>query len=245
MWAGEKVHECIQRSLYNIRRGIKVLPVDEIVSITLDQMRAEFRSSKSKNYWKNPKSCGLFEHEYEVEVSDEEWKEVAGNVETCLRNFYASDIYDGLKSHLRDGWLEVEEFSSFYLDGIKINLVIDCAIKEGEGVYIYDWKTGKSLSEDLSIQLGCYALYAMEKWNAPPESLSIIEYNLSFDKSNWFSVSQEEMKGIKGYINGSIKDMQSLLTDVSNNIPMEEDRFSKIEDEHIISRCNYRKVCRK
>jgi len=245
MWAGEKVHECIQRSLNNIRRGIKVLPADEIVSITLDQMRAEFRSSKSKNYWKNPKSCGLLEHEYEMEVSDEEWKEVAGNVETCLRNFYGSDIYDGLKSHLRDGWLEVEEFSSFYLDGIKINLVIDCAIKEGKGIYLYDWKTGKSLSEDLSIQLGCYALYAMEKWNAPPESLSIIEYNLSFDKSNWFSGSQEEMKGIKGYINGSIKDMQSLLTDVSNNIPIEEDRFSKIENEHIIFRCNYRKICRK
>jgi hypothetical protein len=57
-------------------------------------------------------------------------------------------------------------------------------------------------------------------------------------------VSQEEMKGMRGYISGSIKDMQSLLTDPSNNIPMEEDRFTKIEDEHIISRCNYRKVCR-
>jgi hypothetical protein len=169
---------------------------------------------------------------------------MAGNVETCLRNYYASDIYDGLKSHPRDGWLEVEEFSSFVLGRTKINLVIDCAIKEGEGIYIYDWKTGKSLSENLSVQLGCYALYAMEKWNIPLESLSIIEYNLSTDKSNWFPVSPEEMKGIKGYINGSIKDMQSLLTDVSNNIPMEEDRFSKIEDEHITSRCNYRKVCK-
>lgn len=60
MWAGEKVHECIQRSLNNIRRGIKVLSVDEIVSITLDQMRAEFRSSRVGNYLKNPKTCGLF-----------------------------------------------------------------------------------------------------------------------------------------------------------------------------------------
>jgi hypothetical protein len=85
----------------------------------------------------------------------------------------------------------------------------------------------------------------MEKWNIPPESLSIIQYNLSFDKSKCFSVSQEEMKGIKSYVNGSIKDMQSLLTDVSNNVPMEEERFSKIDDEHIISRCNYKKVCRK
>ncbi len=84
MWAGEKVHECIQKSLYNIRRGIKVLPVDEIVTITLDQMRAEFRSSKSQNYWGKPKSCGLFEHEYGIELSDDQWKENAENMETCL-----------------------------------------------------------------------------------------------------------------------------------------------------------------
>jgi PD-(D/E)XK nuclease superfamily len=245
MWAGEKIHECIQKSLNNLRRGIKVLRVDEIVSITLDQMRAEFRSSKSKNYWKNPKSYGLLEHEYEMEVSDEEWKEVAANVEVCLRNFYASDIYDGLKSHPKEGWLEVEEFSSFLLDHTKINLVIDCAIKEGEGIYIYDWKTGKSFSEGLSTQLGCYALYTKERWNVSPESLTVIEYNLAFDKSNWFAVGQDEMKGVKGYIDGSIKDMQSLLMDISNNIPMEEDRFSRTEDEAISSRCHFRRVCRK
>jgi hypothetical protein len=39
--------------------------------------------------------------------------------------------------------------------------------------------------------------------------------------------------------------MQFLLTDVSNNLPVEEDRFSKIEDQHVSSRCNFRKVCRK
>jgi hypothetical protein len=58
-------------------------------------------------------------------------------------------------------------------------------------------------------------------------------------------VSQDEIKGVKGYISGSIKDMQSLLVDISNNIPMEEDRFSKIENKHISSRCHFRKVCKK
>jgi hypothetical protein len=245
MWAGEKIHECIQRSLNNIRRGIKVLSVDEIVSITLDQMRAEFRSSRSKNYWKNPKTCALFEHEYELEVLDEQWKELARDVETCLRNFYASDIYDGLRSHQKEGWLEVEEFSSFPMDDVKITLAIDCAIRQDEEVTIYDWKTGKSIPEDLPLQLSCYALYAMGKWHVRPEQLSIIEYNLLFNKPSWFSISQREVEEIKGYIRGSIKDMQSLLTDVSNNIPLEEDRFSKIEDEHVSIRCNYRKACRK
>jgi hypothetical protein len=38
---------------------------------------------------------------------------------------------------------------------------------------------------------------------------------------------------------------QTLSTVISNNLPMEEDRFNKIGDEHIIFRCNYRKLCRK
>jgi hypothetical protein len=244
VWAGEKVHECIQRSLNNIRRRIRVLPVDEIISITLDQMRAEFRSSKAKNYLKNPKGCALFEHEYGIEVTDDQWKEMAQNVETCLRNFYASDIYDSLKSHRQEDWLEVEEFSSFHFDDVKINLAIDCAIKEGNEVIIYDWKTGKTISEDLPIQLSCYVLYAMEKWHVSPESLMIIEYNLSFNKKSWFSVTKGEAEDIKGYIKGSIKDMQSLLMDIGNNTPLEEDRFSKVEDERVSLRCNFKKVCR-
>jgi len=244
IWAGEKVHECIQRSLNNIRRGIKVLPVDEIVSITIDQMRSEYRFSKSKNYLKNPKTCALFEHEYEMEVTSDQWKETATHVETCLRNFYASDIYDGLRSHRRDGWLEVEEFSSFRLDSVKINLAIDCAIREGEHIMIYDWKTGKSLSEDLSVQLSCYALYAMERWHVAPESITIIEYNLASNKANDFLVTQGQVEDIKGYMRGSVKDMLSLLSDVGKNVPVEEEQFSRVDDEQVSLRCNFRKVCR-
>lgn len=244
VWAGEKVHECIRRSLNNIRRGINVLPVDEIVSITVDQMRAEFRSSRSKNYRKNPKSCALFEHEYGIEVADDDWKDVANTVETCLRNFYASDIYDALKSHPRDQWLEVEEFSSFQLNQIRVNLAIDCAIREGEDIYIYDWKTGKSIPEDLSIQLCCYALCAVEKWRVPPDFVKLIEFNLSFNKSDWFSVTNKEVDSIQGYIRGSIKDMQSLLIDTENNTPMDEERFSKIDDARVSNRCNFRRVCK-
>jgi len=243
-WAGEKIHHCIQRSINNIRRGIKVLPVEEIISITLNRMRAEFRSSRAKNYWKKPKTCALFEHEYGVEVTDQQWKEMAQNVETCLKNFYASDINASLKSHGKEGWLEVEAFSSFHLENSKVNVAIDCAIKEGNSIIIYDWKTGKALSEDLSIQLGCYAFYAMEKWNLPPESLKVIEYNLFFNKANSFSVTMGEVEGIKGYIKGSVKDMHSLLKHPENNIPLPEDQFSKVEDERVSLRCNFRNVCR-
>ena len=44
MWAGAKVHDCIERTLINLRRGISVLDVDQIIDITLNQMREEFKS---------------------------------------------------------------------------------------------------------------------------------------------------------------------------------------------------------
>jgi hypothetical protein len=38
--------------------------------------------------------------------------------------------------------------------------------------------------------------------------------------------------------------MQSLLIDVEKNIPMEEERFSKVEDGRGSKRRNFRKGCR-
>ena len=93
MWAGEKVHDCIKHTLKNLQRGISILDVDEIVSITINKMRDDFRSSKGKRYLDYPKTCALFEHEYGVDLSDEQWKKVADDVEKCLRNFYNSEVF--------------------------------------------------------------------------------------------------------------------------------------------------------
>jgi hypothetical protein len=97
MWAGEKVHDCVKHTLKNLQRGISVLNPDDIVSITLDKMRDEFRSSRERRYLKNPKTCARFEHEYEVDIQDAQWKKVAEDVERCVRNFYNSETFAMLK----------------------------------------------------------------------------------------------------------------------------------------------------
>lgn len=58
-----------------------------------------------------------------------------------------------------------------------------------------------------------------------------------------FFVTEGEIDTTKTYIRGSVADMQSLLVDVENNVPKEEEFFKKTEDERIRSRCNFRKVC--
>ena len=97
VWAGAKVHDCIKHTLTNLQRGISVLDVDQIIDITLNQMREEFRSSREKRYLSHPKTCALFEHEYEEPVSDDDWKKTADNMEQCLMNFYSSETFGILK----------------------------------------------------------------------------------------------------------------------------------------------------
>jgi hypothetical protein len=243
MWAGTKVHECIKHTLNNLQRGIAVLDIDEIVTITLDQMRDEFRSSKAKRYLSHPKTCALFEHEYEADLPDTQWKKVAENVELCLWNFYHSDIFSMLKELPPENWLEIEDFSFFHLDGMKIWAVIDCSFRTEDGVTIIDWKTGRTATSDFPLQLSCYAMYGREKWAVKPEKIKLIEYNLPSDQSAEFFATEGEIDNIKSYIKGSIADMESLLLDVKNNVPKDEKSFKKINDARIRDRCNFRKVC--
>jgi hypothetical protein len=243
MWAGEKVHDCIKHTLKNLHRGISILKPDDIVSITLNQMRDEFRSSKERRYHQYPKTCALFEHEYEVEIDDAKWKKVAKDVEKCLRNFYNSETFAKLKQLPQENWLEIEDFSFFYLDGKKIWAVIDCSFRTEDGITIIDWKTGRTTSSDVSLQLSCYAMYGKEKWGIKPEKIKLVEYNLLSDQRAEFIVTEGEISNTRGYIRGSIADMQSLLIDMENNAPKDEALFRKVEDDKIRDKCNFRKVC--
>jgi len=143
MWAGEKAHDCIRKALANLRNGIEPMPEEEAIETTVNVMRQDFLNSKRGDYWKNPKSCGFFEHEYGLAVSDGAWKETADHVRACLRTFYSSEVYRMIRGLPAGDWLEVEEFSSFLLDGTKVHVVLDFSCRRAGEIHIYDWKTLK------------------------------------------------------------------------------------------------------
>ena len=125
-------------------------------------------------------------------------------------------------------WLEVEDFSSFNLNNTKIWAVLDCSFRtEDGGITIIDWKTGRKMSQDVSMQLSCYAMYAMEKWGIDPENVKLIEYNLLVNHGAEFNVSGAEIENTKAYIAGSIADMQSLLIDVGRECAQRGGSFSE------------------
>jgi hypothetical protein len=73
------------------------------------------------------------------------------------------------------------------------------------------------MSDDVSMQLSCYAMYAMEKWGVDPGKVKLIEYNLLANQGVEFVIGRDEIENTKAYIAGSIANIQALLVDVGEN----------------------------
>lgn len=244
IWIGQVVHDCIARSLQNISRGVPVLELDEVLSITRSLMRQDFRHSRAKRYWENPKAySGFFEHEYDIEVTDAQWRNAAEDVDHCLKNFYKSEYFEALRKLTPADYLEVEQFSSYYLDGFELKIKLDCAVRENNKVVVWDWKTGKKESDrGLSLQMGCYALYAKKKYRVEFDDVVTRRFDLYRGVLHEHSVTKRSIDEMTTYIRGSIRDMISLVDDVTENTVSEE-RFAKVERPEVCLRCSFLRVC--
>lgn len=242
MWAGEVVHNCLERVLADLVKSIKPLSNEEILDLTLKLMRSDFRNSRDKHYWHNPKSCALFEHEYNIPVSDEKWQQLAEQVKLSLNNFLNSRTYKTILTLPSQDIKEVEQFSSFNLDGTKIIVKLDFCCSINGQLYIYDWKTGQK-TPDSDLQLVCYALYAQERWQVDFTDCKLLEYNLLKDRLSHFFVSENILEDARRQILNSIQQMKELLFDKRHNIAKEED-FAKTERLAACRYCNFVRVCR-
>lgn len=242
MWVGRRVHQCIETALKNLRRGIAPMPAHQAIDATLAIMREDFANSKRGGYLHNPKTCGFIEHEYNIPVSQGEWKETADHAVKCLNTFYDSTIFNTIRALPAKNWLEIEEFSSFQLDGARVHVVLDFSCRDGDDILIYDWKTGRTDTAHHELQLACYSFYAMDKWETPPDRIKTIEFNLATNKAIPHNLGGVDLKAIRQYMRGSIRDMKLLLEDPDRNIAREE-RFAFTENEKHCESCKFKKVC--
>ncbi len=241
MWAGQKVHGAIEWTLKQIKKGDRVKEADLIERI-IAEMRKEFLSSKKMKYRQNPKTVALFEHEYNQQVSDREWKANAKHVIQCLEQFFKSSIYMNIKNLEDEEWLEIEHLSYFVYHGIKVHVMLDFAFREGDTIWIYDWKTGKEEQNPLNLQLACYGLYAEQKWYAKPENIRLTQFYLSENRERTWSLPDLDLDRAQKYVRDSITAMLDQLDDSEANRASEK-RFAFTDDEGRCRFCNFYKVC--
>ena len=242
MWAGRLVHEAVERSLLALRDG-HALSEASLIDDTVRQMREEWRGSRDHVYRESPKRTGLFEHEYAVPVKDSEWQALRDHVIRCLRNFHRLPLLAEIKRTSTDRWILIEDIGSFAWEGTRVFTAPDFGYwSQADRLQLVDWKTGGN-GEDASLQLGGYALYALEVLGVDLPRVDLLEVNLREGRVTshpWDAIGLER---VREHVRLSVRAMKAYLKDPEKNLA-EEANFEKTEDLRICRWCNFRGVCR-
>ena len=243
-WAGHHAHQAIEFLLKNARRD----PTGEIAASAeprqIEQMRREFRDSRAGAYRADPVHVpGLFEHEYQLDVSAEEWKATVDRVARAIRQFLASELWREIQGLPDDAFLAVERRAHFLLDGLKIFAVPDLVVRRGGQVVIYDWKTGGSALAEHRTQLGVYALLALDRWTAAPGEIEAIAYHPVLDQRETFAFSAGDLETLREFIRDSADEMLFPLANPETNDAGDGTDFDCAADEAPCKTCPFLRAC--
>ena len=242
-WAGRTVHDAVEMALHAFADG-RDIPVEPFVHDVLERMRAEWRSSHAARYWDVPKTVGLFEHEYRVDLPREAWRAMSRNVEACLRNFFRLPLVATVRRTPAEHW-SIEHWSKvFEFEGTPMWIAPDFGFWTEEGrLALVDWKTGGKHGDGASFQLGCYALYASELLGVPPAKVDLLEVNLREPEVVTHDWDDARLDAVREQLRLSIRSMKAYLVDPDANTAKIED-FELTEETRLCRWCNFRAVCR-
>lgn len=242
-WAGTHIHRAIERLLNTPQPMPSSLLEETLTQEILQDMRNEFRASRAKEYRRDPVHIsGLLEHEYDVPVSTEEWRQIADRVAEGIRNFLNSPLWAEFFTLPPTSWLGIEKKDSFLLDGLHIFSVVD-AIRQSENTLsIYDWKTGQADLENHKHQLGVYALYARHTWPQATLPIQAILYNPITGAQRTYSFGEEDLEETKEFIHDSADEMLFPLDDPKDNTA-QEDAFDFTDDVSACKNCAFLRLC--
>ena len=240
-FAGQVVHEVVADVLNRHRYG-SVVSVEEAKKAALVALRAGFQQSRAGEY-RRRKAVGLFEHEYAVDLPDEEWQRMRDRVFTCLDNFYASKVRGIILETRIENWLPIDSLDSFVFEGTKVYVAPDFALKNEKGnALLIDWKTGRQGEGADRMQLVCYGLFAREKWGVEPRrAIGELHYLLS-GEVEIVTLDEAALEEGVEHMRRSIGGMKTLLADPEANRAV-LDEFTRTENLETCARCNFRRIC--
>ena len=242
MWAGEVTHQIIKWVLINKKNGIKNT-YDDASGRAKWLLTKGWQQSLNKEWQSNAKyNLNLFEHYYARELSQEVVNEkLKKKVYGSLKHLFNSGFLDELDGLQRENFLNIEDLDSFIFEGVKVYASPDFAFKNGS-YNLYDWKTGRA-SDDDKLQLSCYALYTMNKWQISLENIKVIPVYLAEESPRFIPLEGVVIEDVKNHIRQSVDVMKSvLISDVEAN-EIDIAKCPKTDTSWRCRNCFFQEIC--
>lgn len=244
MWVGEVVHSTIQWALEQIRDGTP--PAGETQACEEARRRlSEGWLASQKRLWRTQPEEGypnLFDHYYGIPWQKATTDRLKTKAFTSLKNFFNSPVFRRIADTSPDKWLPIEKYSAFRLDGILFYLKFDFAMKDGQGIRVYDWKTGNPSPSECR-QLACYAMYTSGKWEVPLSDIHVSAVHLQPEfSSDDRLVDEDDIIETKSFVRQSFDGMVKCLRNPARDIAVMAD-FPTTGNYLRCARCNFRGLC--
>jgi predicted RecB family nuclease len=120
--------------------------------------------------------------------------------------------------------------------------VPDFALRDGQTIRIYDWKTGKP-DENVERQLTCYALFANKRWQVPLDRTLPLAVYLRAGETQQIEVTEQRAAQLKDHIRTTLFEMMRLLRSVEHNLPRGIEAFAPTDDPAQCKRCFFQELC--
>jgi hypothetical protein len=234
LWTGSFAHEAMGDLLKRLRQGEALPGADAFIEEQKNKMREQFRTSRDGG----SADLRLYEHEYQVSLQAEVWKNHWISVEKALRWFLSSKWAARLSQLGPENWKAVDEILSFDVNGTKAYVKIDCAIETDSKFFLIDWKT-KAPGAGSEPSLLVAALYAHEVWGAEMENIQAMAVSLADGQTFHANVDEDALMNT----HLQIEEEAQRLEAAKSALPADLFSIAAPEDTGRCRRCNFEKLC--
>ena len=246
MWAGSIVHEIIAEALRRYAMDRRAISAEDLKQRARAKLRRGWVEAVNREWERSPKKTNLFELYYGDgrTLPRETTDRLRDKVYEALDNFAGSTVLESILATPYVNWRPVDKLDAFDVDGVKVWAAVDFAFTDPHGATrILDWKTGAERPDELRIQLGCYALYAVERWRTPLEAVRVAAvYLVNQPKIVENPITADLLAETRQFILDSAASMRARLDDPVANTAS-EDAFPCTDNVRSCRRCNFREVC--
>lgn len=148
---------------------------------------------------------------------------------------------------LKKGWLiEPDGFGETRINGLKAYCKVDFLMPTEEGVFIFDWKTGKAYPGKHRKQMLGYALFAHTNLSFMIDNIyPVLCYLTESGREEAVALEPDSLRAFATAVKNETDEMYMYTTNTEKNIPRPKEDFPMTENTKICGYCEYRELCRR
>ena len=244
--SGDILHFVIRWYLKKLQEK-KQLSLEGLLRWALNIYRKDIKYSQQYKHgssllddFRDPKL--LQEFYYKLSDAQSLCIEVEERLIMALTNFIESHNFAQFREGASNPSALIEETVHLKNDYFTLSGKVDLVYWINDKVMIIDWKIGGSGSSDDSLQMLAYALWAKQKFELPPDSITLQMVHLADNTVSTFSVCEKKLNRAEARI---LQDLERMQAVDKYGIQGVGEAFTPCAQPKVCEMCQFQEVCPK